>query len=204
MSNTLARNDGRALVLHLRPALELDDRQFAVLARQNPDLRLERTAEGDVLVMAPADGETGYRNAAITAQLWAWARRDGTGVAFDSSTGFTLPNGAIRSPDAAWVGTARLRPLTAEQRERFLPLCPDFVIELRSPSDSLTATQAKLDEYRANGARLGWLLDVPNRRVSVYRPGVPIAHLDAPATIAADPELPGFILDLTLIWDARF
>jgi Uma2 family endonuclease len=204
MTDTIARTEGRTLVLHLRPAIELDARQFAALARQNPDLRLERTAEGDVLVMPPTGGETGNRNAGITAQLWTWAVRDGTGAAFDSSTGFVLPNGATRSPDAAWVAVARLRALTAEQRERFLPLCPDFVIELRSPSDSLVATQAKLEEYLANGARLGWLLDVPNRHVYIYRPGKSPDRLDAPATLSADPELPGFVLDLALIWEPHF
>jgi len=204
MADTRARADDRTLVLHLRPALELDERQFTALARQNPDLRLERTEEGDVLVMAPTGGDTGYRNAAITAQLWVWAMRDGTGAAFDSSTGFTLPNGATRSPDAAWVRAERLRALTAEQRERFLPLCPDFVLELRSSSDSLAATQAKMEEYLANGALLGWLLDVPSRRVSVYRPDTPTIYLDAPASLLADPELPGFLLDLTPIWTPHF
>ncbi len=193
-----------ALVLHLRPALEIDHGQFADLVRQNPDLRLERTAEGDVLVMAPTGGETGRRNAGVTAQLWTWTMADGTGAAFDSSTGFILPNGAIRSPDAAWVAGVRLQALTTEQRERFLPLCPDFVIELRSPSDSLAATRAKLAEYLANGARLGWLLDVPARRVEVYRPGAPVDTLEKPMTLAADPELPGFRLDLTPIWDPAF
>jgi Uma2 family endonuclease len=203
MADTLALAETRALVLHLGPALAVDDRQFAALVRQNPDLRLERTAEGDVLVMPPTGGGTGNRNAGITAQLWVWATRDGTGASFDSSTGFTLPNGAIRSPDAAWVSNERLRALTPEQKERFLPLCPDFVIELRSPSDGLAATQAKLDEYLANGARLGWLLDIPNRHAYVYRPGVPVERLDAPETLSADPELPGFTLTLGLIWDAR-
>lgn len=202
MTETLARTGGGALILHLRPAFELDDRQFAVLARQNPDLRLERTAEGDVLVMAPTGGETGHRNAGITAQLWTWAIRDGTGAAFDSSTGFTLPNGAIRSPDAAWVRLSRLAGLTAEQKGRFLPLCPDFVIELRSPSDSLAATQEKLEEYLANGARLGWLLDVATRRVYIYRPDTAVTQLDAPSSISGEPELPSFTLDL-MIWDAR-
>lgn len=204
MADTIARTGDRALVLHLRPALELDDRQFTALARQNPELRLERTADGDVLVMAPTGGETGYRNAGITAQLWAWALREGSGAAFDSSTGFTLPNGATRSPDVAWVRGTRLRALTAEQRERFLPLCPDFVLELRSPADSLAATQAKMAEYLANGARLGWLLDVPSRRVSIYRPNVAIAHRENPSTLAADPELRGFVLDLAPIWTPIF
>ena len=200
----VTREAEETIATHLRPALDIDDRQFAALARQNPDLRLERSAEGDVIVMAPAGGETGHRNAGITAQLWAWAVRDGSGAAFDSSTGFTLPNGAIRSPDAAWVRGARLRALSAEERARFLPLCPDFVIELRSPSDSLRAVEAKLAEYIANGARLGWLLDVANRRAHIYRPGAPVEHLDAPAVLAADPELPGFTLDLAPIWVPRF
>ena len=204
MADTLARADGRALVLHLSPALELSDRQFTALSRQNPELRLERTAEGDVLVMAPTGGETGYRNAGITAQLWTWALRDGQGAAFDSSTGFLLPNGATRSPDAAWVRGTRLRVLTEEQRERFLPLCPDFVLELRSPSDGLAAIQAKMVEYLANGARLGWLIDVPSRRVAIYRPGIAIAHVENPSKLAADPELPGFVLDLAPIWAPQF
>lgn len=204
MTDTIARTEGRSLVLHLRPAIDLDDQQFAALARQNPELRLERTAEGDVLVMPLTGGETGNQNAGITAQLWTWALQDSSGAAFDSSTGFLLPNGATRSPDAAWVSAARLRALTAEQRKRFLPLCPDFVIELRSPSDSLAATQAKLEEYIANGARLGWLLDVPNRHVYIYRPDDPIVRLEVPVALSAAPELPGFVLDLSLIWEPRF
>jgi Uma2 family endonuclease len=204
MADTIAPPEPRALVLHLGPALAVDDQQFAALVRQNPDLRFERTAEGDVLVMPPTGGVTGNRNAGITAQLWDWATRDGTGASCDSSTGFTLPNGAIRSPEAAWVSNERLRALTPEQKERFLPLCPDFVIELRSPSDSLAATQAKLEEYLANGARLGWLLDIPNRQAYVYRPGASVERLDEPDALSAEPELPGFTLTLGLIWDARF
>ena len=204
MADTAISGGAPALILHLRPALELDHGQFADLVQQNPELRLERTAEGDVLVMAPTGGETGRRNAGVTAQLWTWTIADGSGAAFDSSTGFILPNGAIRSPDTAWVAGARLRALTAEQRERFLPLCPDFVVELRSPSDSLAATRAKLAEYLANGARLGWLLDLPARRVEVSRPGAPIVALDAPTALTADPELPGFRLDLAPIWNPAF
>ena len=204
MDDTVSHGGTPALLLHLRPALELDQGQFAVLARQNPELRMERTAEGDVLIMAPTGGETGWRNAGVTAQLWTWAMSDGSGVAFDSSTGFILPNGAIRSPDAAWVRGERLRPLSSEHRERFLPICPDFVIELRSPSDALSATRAKLTEYLANGARLGWLLDLSARRVEVYRPGIPVAALDAPQMLSADPELPGFQLNLAPIWEPLF
>lgn len=204
MVETLAHGGTAAIVLHLRPALELDQVRFAALARQNPDLRLERTAEGDVLIMAPTGGETGRRNAGVTAQLWVWAQQNKRGAAFDSSTGFILPNGAIRSPDAAWVEGSRLQAMTTEQRERFLPLCPDFVVELRSPSDALSATRAKLAEYLANGARLGWLLDLSARRVEVYRPGSEAVALDAPAMLTADPELPGFQLDLGPIWGPLF
>ncbi len=204
MADTIARADGRSFILHLGTALALDDRQFAALTGHNPDLRLERTAEGDVLVLAPTGGETGHRNAGITAQLWTWALRDGTGAVFDSSTGFGLPNGATRSPDAAWVAGGRLRQLTGEQRERFLPLCPDFVIELRSPADNLGAIRAKMAEYRENGARLGWLIDIPTRRVFVYRPARAVVAVAGPLSLAADPEPPGFALDFAPIWSPAF
>src|SRR5918998_4399944 len=141
MTNKLTRVEGPPLVLHLRPAIELSDEQFFQFCRLNPDLRIERTAEGDVEIMSPAGGRTGYRNAGITAQLWTWALRDDSGAPFDSATGFILPNGAVRAPDAAWVRLSRLQELTEEQKERFMPLCPDFAVELRSPSDRLSAAQ---------------------------------------------------------------
>ena len=121
-----------------------------------------------------------------------WAKRDGTGRTFDSSGGFRLPNGAVRSPDASWIANARLATLTAGQRERFIPLCPDFVVELRSPSDSLSALHDKIGEYMENGARLGWLIDPPGRQVFVYRPGSPPERLEAPPGLSADSVLPGF------------
>ncbi len=155
MAETLSRTEQQGLVLRLRPAVEMDDEQFFAFCQQNAELRIERTAEGDLIVMPPARWETGSRIAGITSQLWVWAPRDGTGAASDSSTGFILLNGATRSPDAAWVRLSRLRELTPRQKERFLPLCPDFVIELRSPSDNLPVLQAKLEEYPVNGARLG-------------------------------------------------
>ena len=136
------------------------------------------------------------------AALLAWADQDGTGVATDSSTGFDLPNGATRSPDAAWIKRSRLAALTEEQKSKFLPLGPDFVIELRSSSDKLKTLQAKMQEYIDNGAQLGWLLDPFDRRVYVYRPGVVMECLENPATISGDPELPGFSLELAKIWDA--
>src|SRR5713226_7174963 len=131
------------LTLHLRPAVELTDDQFFHLCQINRDLRLERTAEGDIIIMPPTGGETGNRNAGITAQMHNWTKADGTGAAFDSSTGFKLPNGAERSPDASWVLRTRLVELTIEQKQKFLPLAPDFVIELKSPTDAFVHVQAK-------------------------------------------------------------
>jgi len=188
------------LVLRTRPALDLSDEQFFELCQINRDLRIERNAAGELLIMPPAGWGTSDRNSEINLQLRTWAKRDGTGIATDSSAGFRLPNTAVRSPDAAWIGKSRLDPIPAQQREKFLPACPDFVLELRSPSDRLADVQAKMEEYLANGARLGWLLDPANRHVYVYRPGVPVERLDAPDTISGDPVLPGFVLDLREIW----
>jgi Uma2 family endonuclease len=143
-------------------------------------------------------------NALINASLTMWALQEGTGIAADSSTGFDLPNGATRSPDAAWVTRSRLATLTEEQKEKFLPLCPNFVIELRSPSARLKAVQEKMQEYLDNGAQLGWVIDPSERRVYVYRPGAAMECLDNPTTVSGDPELPGFVLDLTHIWEASF
>lgn len=190
--------------VHLRPILDMNDDEFFEFCQLNRDLRLERTAEGDLVIMAPAGGETGNRNARLNAFLTIWALNDGTGEPFDSSTGFILPNGAMRSPDTAWVKRSRLAALTPEQKTKFLPVCPDFVIELRSPSDSLKVIQDKMEEYMANGARLGWLLDPLDRRVYVYRPGVAVERLENPSTISGDPELPGLIFDLTRIWEKNF
>jgi len=192
-----------SFTLHLSPAVELSDEQFFDLCQINRDLRLERTAEGDIIVMAPTGGETGYRNADITAQLVTWTKRDGTGAAFDSSTGFKLPNGADRSPDGSWVRKSRLAALTHEQKLKFLPLCPDFVIELLSPTDALAVTQAKMTEYIENGAQLGWLIDPEMRQVHVYRPRQLAVIVENVIEIAADPELPGFVLDLREIWEPK-
>lgn len=188
------------LSLQVGDSLRLSDEELFELCARNPELRIERTAGGDLIVMTPAGGASGYRNSEIIAALAGWAKRDGTGVAFDSATGFFLPNGAMRSPDAAWVLRSRLEPLSDEAREKFLPLCPDFVVELRSPSDRLPDVQAKMEEYRDNGARLGWLIDPQERRIHAYRPGQAVDVLENPSQIAGDPELPGFVLDLTPIW----
>ncbi len=188
------------LVLRVRPALNLTEEQFFRLCVLNRDLWIERTAEGDWSIMTPVGGGTSDRNSEINMQLRLWAKRDGTGVAYDSSGGFRLPNTAVRSPDAAWVLKERLARIPSAQQERFIPLCPDFVLELWSPSDRLRTVQAKMREYLANGARLGWLIYPPARRVYVYRPDAPVARLDRPDQIAGDPVLPGFTLDLREIW----
>lgn len=189
------------VTLRTSPAIELTDDEFFALCQINSDLRLERTSQGDIIIMAPTGAETGNRNSEITRQLGNWTKRDGTGAAFDSSTGFKLPNGADRSPDGSWVRKSRLATLTHEEKLKFLPLCPDFVIELLSPTDTLAAAQAKMDEYIENGAQLGWLIDPETRSVHVYRPRAAVVVLENVAEIAADPELPGFILDLREIWE---
>jgi Uma2 family endonuclease len=188
------------MVVHLRPVMDLSDEQLYQLSQLNPDLRIERNAQGELIIMSPTGGETGERNAEITMQLRVWAKRDGTGATFDSSTGFRLPNGGVRSPDASWVRRTRLDQLTAEQRSGFIPLCPDFVIELRSPSDNLADLQDKMQEYIDNGAELGWLIDTGHRRVYVYRPGEEVQELDYAETISGDPLLSQFQLDLREIW----
>ena len=203
MSQVLAEPQAslNSFIIHLKPAIEITEGQFFALCQLNRDLRLERNAEGDIIVMPPTGGETGNRNAEITAQLVSWTKQDGTGAVFDSSTGFKLPNGADRSPDAAWVRRSRLAQLSRVEKEKFLPLCPDFVIELRSPSDDLEEIQAKMDEYIDNGSRLGWLLDPKSRRVYVYRPGPRVVVIESAEEISGEPELPGFVLNLREIWE---
>ena len=169
MTETKVRVEHFAGGAHTRPALELDEEQFFELCRINRDWRIERSAVGDLEIMAPTGGETSDRNSEINMQLRQWAKRDGTGVVLESNGGFILPNGAMRSPDASWMPRERLAELTAEQKQRFLPLCPDFVIELRSPSDPLIPLEAKMHEYLENGARLGWLLDPGEKKVHVYQ-----------------------------------
>ncbi|HJR07693.1 MAG TPA: Uma2 family endonuclease [Pyrinomonadaceae bacterium] len=181
-------------------ALGLTDEKFLELCLDNPNLRLEMTAKGELIVIGPASSETGRRNAGLTFRLCQWAEQDGTGICFDSSACFTFPNGAKLSPDASWVRRDRYEALTEDERERFAPLCPDFVIELRSKTDRLSRLQSKMSEYIANGARLGWLIDPAARRVYVYRPDHETETLDAPDEIAGDPVLPNFRLQLREIW----
>lgn len=188
------------LTLNLNPIIKLTDDQFFQLCQENENIRLERTAKGELIIMPPAGGETGNRNAGLTAQIWIWNNQNKLGEVFDSSTGFKLPNGANKSPDAAWIKLERWNALTPEQQKKFPPLCPDFVVELLSPSDSLKETQDKMKEYRDNGALLGLLINRKNRQVEIYRPGAEVEVLDNPNQVSGEPVLPGFVLNLASIW----
>ena len=189
-------------VLHMPKGMDWTDDQFFEFCVLNRELlRIERTAEGEILIMSPTGARGSNQNLQISVQLYLWAKGDGTGVAFDSNGGFTLPNNAMRSPDAAWVARYRLASFTEEERGKFLSLCPDFVLELRSRSDRLVDQKRKMEEYISNGALLGWLIEPFERQVFVYRPGRSIQQLDQPMKIDAGPELPGFVLDLTKIWE---
>jgi Uma2 family endonuclease len=192
------------LLIHLRPVIELTDDQLFEVCQLNQELWIERTAEGDLVIMPPEGGETNNRTITLITSLTRWAAADGTGVTFGIAAGFMLSNGAMRAPDVAWVLRSRLAPLSPEQRQKFLPLCPDFVVEIRSPSDRLSTVQAKMQEYIENGARLGWLIDAANRDVYVYRPNQPVERLDNPTTIAGASVLPGFVLELQTIWEPAF
>jgi Uma2 family endonuclease len=189
-----------ALTVNLKPVLELTDEQFFQLCQANRDLRFERTATGELIIMPPTGGETGNRNAGLTAQLWIWNEQNKLGIAFDSSTGFQLPNGADRSPDASWLRLERWNALTQEQQTKFIPLCPDFVVELLSPSDSLKVAQEKMREYIDNGVRLGWLINRKSRQVEIYPQGQEVEVLESPVTLSGEDVLQGFILNLEAIW----
>ncbi|MDA0268978.1 MAG: Uma2 family endonuclease [Cyanobacteria bacterium] len=189
-----------ALTLDLRSVVQLTEAAFVNLCAANPEAKLERTATGELVIMSPTGGETGRRNLSLSMQLGLWNQRTGLGVAFDSSTMFQLPSGAFLSPDAAWVELSRWDALTPEEREGFVPLCPDFVVELRSPSDALKALQNKMAEYRENGTRLGWLIDPKTKQVEIYRPAMPVEVLMTPRTLSGNPVLPDFPLDLSAIF----
>ncbi len=189
-----------AITLNLDAIIHLTDEQFYQLCQTNRDVKFERTAAGELIVMPPTGGETGDRNAEITFQLRAWNKRTELGKTFDSSTGFKLPNGADRSPDAAWIRLERWEGLTPEQRRKFPPLAPDFVVELRSATDDLKPLQYKMQEYRDNGVLLGFLIDPQNQRVEIYRLGRDVEVLESPTSLSGENLLPGFVLDLSQIW----
>jgi Uma2 family endonuclease len=179
---------------------EITPEQFEQLCQDYSELRLELTSSGELIVMPGTGGETGLRNADLTYQLMAWTKKDGTGVCFDSSTMFALPNNARRSPDASWIRRERWDSLTEWQKVRFPPICPDFVVELRSPSDRLPFLFSKMSEYVANGASLGWLIDPSTLRVYVYRLNEEVIVLENPETVSGESLLPGFTLNVMELW----
>ncbi len=181
-------------------SLDLTDEQFEQICRDNRELRIELTSEGDLIIMPPCGSRTGLRNSKINQRLANWAELDGTGVAFDSSTGFTLPDGSKRSPDASWIQLERWEALTSKEQEGFAPIVPDFVIELCSPSDSWRLLEQKMGHYISNGVRLGWLIDPENKRACVYRIDHSVELLENPSTLAGDPVLPGFVFNVKEIW----
>ena len=188
------------LVLHFPPGKRMTAKEYFDFCMANPDLRLEQSSTGEIIVMSPTGGWSSGRNSQITMQLAVWAEKDGTGMAFDSNAEFRLPGGSARSPDASWVLLTRWNALTPEEQEEFPPLCPDFVLELRSHSDRLKVLKEKMEEYQANGARLGWLVDPYTKKVHVYRPNREPEILDDPKTVSGESVLPGFELDLTKIF----
>ena len=187
------------LVMRLNPALELSAETFFHLAQLNKDLRMELNAEGDLIVMPPTGGNTSIRNARLTRRLGQWAEDEGRGEVLESSGGFRLPNGAVRSPDVSWVSKERLAELTQAQMDKFLPLCPEFVLELRSPTDRLEVVREKMQEYMENGAELGWLIDPQERRVYIYTPEG-VEELERPQEVVGKGVLEGFVLELEEIW----
>ncbi len=200
MTTLLIQTESTPLTVNFPSLVQMTNEQFYEFCQANGDLRIERTANGEVIIMPPAFSDTGNRNFNIAAQLGYWTEKDGIGIGFDSSSGFTLPNGATRSPDASWIKLERWNALTEAQKASFAPICPDFVIELRSSSDRLIKLQEKMQEYIDNGASLGWLIDRQNRKVYIYRPNRELEILDNPEAVSGNPELPGFVLRMGKIW----
>src|SRR6266705_3008555 len=202
MSDVIEEFEDPPLMVQTSPVIELDDESLFRFCQLNSELRIERTADGKLIIMPPEGGSSGLGNSELLYFLADWAKRDGTGRVFGSSAGFVLPNKAMRAPDVSWVLKERLAHLTKQEMKRFLPLCPDFVLELRSESDSIRVLKAKLEEYIANGARLGWLLDPVRKQAHIYRPGKHAEILTNPSKLSGAPVLKGFVLDLPAIWAA--
>ncbi|MDM3848289.1 MAG: Uma2 family endonuclease [Aphanizomenon gracile PMC644.10] len=188
------------MVLQMQPNIIMTDDNFYDFCQLNRDFRIERNQIGDLLIMSPTGSETEERNFDLIVQLGVWTKQNGTGVGFGSSGGFTLPNGAVRSPDAAWINRTKWEAIPAEQRKKFAPICPEFIIELRSETDNLKILQEKMQEYIDNGTQLGWLIDRKQRKIFIYRPGQALEELDNPQTLTGENLLPGFVLDLSQIW----
>lgn len=189
-----------AITINFNNVVRLSEDQFYQLCRDNPDVKFERNVNGELIVMPPTGGETGKYNAKLTTRFVLWNEQIQLGEVFDSSTCFRLPNGAERSPDVSWIEISRWNALSLEQREKFPPIAPDFVLELMSPSDSLSETQAKMEEYMNAGVKLGWLIDRKTRHVEIYRQGQPKEVLESPESLSGEDILIGFTLDLQMIW----
>lgn len=187
--------------IHVSTRRRVTRTEYRAFCEANPDLRIERSPEGELIIMAPAHSRSGHQNLELASQLHAWAKRNGTGIAFDSSAGFDLPDGSNRSPDASWILKSRIDSLRPEQREAYWEICPDFVMELRSSSDRLRDVRAKMEGYLACGAQVGWLIDPFEHKVWVYRPGQEVEILEEPSSLTAGPLMPGFVLDLDSIWN---
>lgn len=199
MARTYSQAD-QLIPPHLLGLHSVTPEQFEEFCTEYPDLRLELTSTGELIVMPPTSSGTGNRNFNLTVQFGIWAKKDGTGIGFGANAAFSLPNGAIRSPDTSWMTLAKWNSPSDFERARFSHICPDFVVELRSRSDSLRMLQNKMEEYMANGASLGWLIDPHKRRVYVYRPGEQVVVLEDPAVVSGEPLLPGFELQMEEIW----
>jgi len=194
---------GLELPVRLRMERPLDEDELLDFCRENDLLRIEQEPTGELSIMSPTGGESGGAEVWIAAQLLNWSGRDGRGRVFSSSTGFRLPNGSMRAPGACWVRSLRWEALSREQRRRFVPLCPDFVVELRSPSDRLKVAQAKVREWIANGAELGWLIDPERKAVEIYRRGTEEPEVRTSlSTMEGEDPIRGFNLDLSHVWDA--
>jgi Uma2 family endonuclease len=189
------------IVIHMAPSWrKMSGDDFFEFCQANPSLKLEMSSSGDVIIMTPSGSESGRRNATLIGKLFAWAENNGEGIVFDSQSGFELPNGAQRAPDCAWIRRERYEQLPIEKRRKFAPIAPDFVAELRSPSDRLSDPHAKMKEYMDNGVRVGWLIDPDTQTVWIYEQGKESQRLDHPAEVDGGSVLPGFALKLSTIW----
>ncbi len=182
--------------LRLRPEHQMSDDEYFEFCAANDGLRIERTSDGDILIMAPTGGETGYRNTSLTGQLYVWTQRDGRGKSFDSNAEFILPDTSALSPDASWIENSRLQTLSRDRKRKFIPLCPDFVVELTSPSDRLLDVQEKMLQWMANGAQLGWLIDADRQTVFIYRPDRKPEQLTGVDAVHGEGPVSGFVLEL--------
>lgn len=189
-----------AITVNFKSIIDISDEQFYQLCTQNPDTKFERNVDGEIVIMSPTGGETGKRNAKLITRFTIWNEQTGLGEVFDSSTGYRLPSKANRSPDVSWIQQERWNSLTPEQKRKFIPLAPDFVLELMSPSDYLADVQSRMQEYLDNGVQLGWLINPEVKQVEIYRLGQDVELLDSPQLLSGEDILPGFVLDLTNIF----